>query len=152
MGTRADFYVGKGPEAEWLGSIAWDGYPSGIAKTVFTSKTEKTYRKRVEAFFRDDRTDVSRPADGWPWPWEDSATTDFAYTFHKGKVYVSCFGNRYLPFKTFERVNLSETLGAKWEKEKKEDFPNMEDKQKTTFGKRSGLTVVDQNGPIDNLL
>lgn len=30
MGTRADFYVGRGESAEWLGSIAWDGYPSGI--------------------------------------------------------------------------------------------------------------------------
>lgn len=30
MGTRADFYVGKGPNAEWLGSTAMDGYPEGI--------------------------------------------------------------------------------------------------------------------------
>jgi hypothetical protein len=30
MGTRADFYVGRGPDAEWLGSVAMDGYPSGV--------------------------------------------------------------------------------------------------------------------------
>lgn len=30
MGTIADFYVGRGPKAEWIGSIAWDGYPDGI--------------------------------------------------------------------------------------------------------------------------
>jgi hypothetical protein len=29
MGTRADFYVGRGKDAEWLGSVAFDGYPSG---------------------------------------------------------------------------------------------------------------------------
>jgi hypothetical protein len=29
MGTRADFYVGRGETAEWLGSIAWDGNPGG---------------------------------------------------------------------------------------------------------------------------
>ena len=27
MGTRADFYVGRGDAAEWIGSIAYDGYP-----------------------------------------------------------------------------------------------------------------------------
>ena len=96
MGTRADFYVGKGSDAEWIGSIAWDGYPEGIAPRIFTAKTEKTYRKRVEAFFENDRNDVTRPKDGWPWPWEDSCTTDYAYTFHKGKVYVSSFGARYI--------------------------------------------------------
>ena len=26
MGSRADFYIGEGTEAEWLGSVAWDGY------------------------------------------------------------------------------------------------------------------------------
>lgn len=151
MGTRADFYVGKGPEAEWLGSIAWDGYPSGVADNVFTPKIEKTYRKRVEAFLQT-RDDTTLPADGWPWPWEDSCTTDYAYTFHNGKVYVSCFGARYLPFKTFERVNASETQCEKWmEKDRKETFPNMKDKQKTTFGRRSGLIVCGSQGPIDNL-
>jgi hypothetical protein len=41
MGTRADFYVGRGGQAEWLGSIAWDGYPSGIDKWVFSVSTEQ---------------------------------------------------------------------------------------------------------------
>ena len=26
MGTRADFYIGSGKDAEWLGSVAFDGY------------------------------------------------------------------------------------------------------------------------------
>lgn len=30
MSTRADFYVGRGAEAEWIGSISWDGYPDGV--------------------------------------------------------------------------------------------------------------------------
>jgi hypothetical protein len=32
MGTRADFYVGRGETAEYLGSIAWDGYPDGLMR------------------------------------------------------------------------------------------------------------------------
>ena len=31
MGTRADLYIGRGTDAEWIGSVAWDGYPSGLA-------------------------------------------------------------------------------------------------------------------------
>lgn len=36
MGTRADFYVGRGEQAEWLGSIAWDGNPGAIFDGDFT--------------------------------------------------------------------------------------------------------------------
>jgi hypothetical protein len=36
--------------------------------------------------------DATRPEDGWPWPWEDSRTTDYAYAFDNGKVWASCFG------------------------------------------------------------
>jgi len=62
MGTRADFYVGRGKTAEWLGSIAWDGYPAGlwpnkdtatakadIPKTpVIAATAEEAYRKAVD--------------------------------------------------------------------------------------------------------
>ncbi len=32
MGTRADFYTGRGQTAQWLGSIAWGGYPVGTER------------------------------------------------------------------------------------------------------------------------
>jgi hypothetical protein len=38
MGTRADFYIaieGETPHLEWLGSIAFDGYPEGIPPSVW---------------------------------------------------------------------------------------------------------------------
>lgn len=93
MGTRADFYVGRGKDAEWLGSIAWDGYPDGIATDLLEAKTEEAYRDAVADFFADDRDDVSGPDHGWPWPWEDSNTTDYAYAFDGDGVYVTCFGH-----------------------------------------------------------
>jgi len=49
MGTRADFYVGRGEQAEWLGSIAWDGYPSGNPAPVTAMTSEAAYREKVEA-------------------------------------------------------------------------------------------------------
>ena len=40
MGTRADFYVGKGKDSEWLGSIAWDWYPDGIPDNILDAESE----------------------------------------------------------------------------------------------------------------
>ena len=92
MGTRADFYVGRGEQAEWLGSIGWDGYPSGIPDTVLNAHHEAAYRAAVAAFFAT-RDDVTLPEQGWPWPWNDSRITDYAYAFDEGGVYYSYFGH-----------------------------------------------------------
>jgi len=46
MGTRADFYVGIGPEAEWVGSIAYDGYPDGVIADYKTDVSEFDYIRR----------------------------------------------------------------------------------------------------------
>ena len=136
MGTRADFYIGRGKDAEWLGSIAWDGYPEGIDKKVLRAKTEKGFRSLLSKFFSS-LEDVSLPKDGWPWPWEDSNTSDYAYSFDNGKVYACPFGRGWhvATFKPsdawYERREHSST-----------EFPNMKDRMKVSFGKRSGLIVV----------
>lgn len=98
MGTRADFYIGKGKEAEWVGSIAWDGYPDGIDKDLLSSTTEEEYRDNLSKFF-EGRRDVTRPDQGWPWPWVSSRNTDYSYWLFDGKVHASCFGHvLYDPF------------------------------------------------------
>src|SRR5687767_2776564 len=92
MGTRADFYEGRGTEAEWLGSIAWDGYPEGIDDTILKATDSEIYRSRVTAFL-ESRDDATFTEKGWPWPWDDSRTTDYAYALDEGKVWASCFGH-----------------------------------------------------------
>ncbi len=93
MGTRADFYVGNGPEMEWLGSIAWDGYPTGLEnKDLLTATSEAEFRSAVATEFAA-RNDFTLPEKGWPWPWETSATTDYAYAFFDGRVWASHFGD-----------------------------------------------------------
>jgi hypothetical protein len=94
MGTRADFYVGRGLEAEWIGSITWDGYPDGIDGNVFACDSEDSYRRAVDAFFVS-RRDVTRPTEPWPWPWETSSTTEYAYAFEGDTVYASSFGHAW---------------------------------------------------------
>src|SRR5690606_19926111 len=110
MGTRADFYVGRGSDAEWLGSIAWDGYPDGIDDMVKQATSDAAFRVAVEQFFAG-RKDVTRPADGWPWPWDDSCTTDYAYAFDGENVWGSCFGGAWFDARE-ERPEESDGDGA----------------------------------------
>lgn len=94
MGTRADFYVGRGVDAEWLGSIAWDGYPDALPEVIKAATDELDFRALVEGFLAA-REDSTTPATGWPWPWEDSGTTDYAYAYDDGSVHASCFGSAW---------------------------------------------------------
>ena len=132
MGTRADFYVGRGEKAEWLGSVAWDGYPDGMPDSI-KNATEETGFRSVVATFLDGRDDATKPQDGWPWPWDTSHTTDYAYALDGGKVHASSFGSAWF-----------DPLGAEPEEEsgdKSAVFPNMKDRKNVTFGRRSGMMV-----------
>lgn len=134
MGTRADFYVGRGKDAEWLGSIAWDGYPQGIAKALLKSKDEAEYRGALTAFFAK-REDVTLPERGWPWPWENSQTTDYAYAFDGGKVWASRFGHKW--FRAAGKEPQDHHDGAKVE------FPDMSTRTAAPAGdKRSGIMLI----------
>ena len=95
MGTRADFYIGRGKGAEWIGSIAWDGYPDGIAPAVLAATTEDTFRSEVSTFLSL-RKDGIVPSDGWPWPWNNSQLTDYSYALDGGKVYRTPFGHGWV--------------------------------------------------------
>ena len=120
MGTRADFYLKTErhylKQSDWLGSIAWDGYPEGIPDDL---KKAKTPREFVDALLRfsKNRDDWTSTDLGWPWPWETSALTDYAYIFYKNKVHIKCF-------------------------DKKVKWPDMSKIQNTTLGTRSGLIVM----------
>lgn len=96
MATRADFYVGRGEDAEWLGSIAFDGYPGGIPDAIRQATTERAYRDAVLDMLRDDDS-ASGPDHGWPWPWSDSRTTDWAYAFDKDVTWASNWGYSWFP-------------------------------------------------------
>lgn len=115
MGTRADFYLRRGKEplaiGDWLGSIAFDGYPEGIPKDVLQAKNPEAFLAALETFAKECDHWTS-PADGWPWPWKTSETTDYAYVFSNSRV-------------TYRKAK----------------YPDMTSVQKVTLGKRSGLMV-----------
>lgn len=135
MGTRADFYVGRGEQAEWLGSVAYDGYPSGIDEQLLKCQSEQTFRKAVRALLAE-REDRTLPEDGWPWPWEDSRTTDYAYAFDAGAVHASYFGRPWFDA-TKEVDDVDELEGPA------PVFPDMsKGKQRERFGPHSGIMLL----------
>ena len=133
MGTRCDFYVGRGEQAEWLGSYPFDGYPDGVNDSILDATDEAAYRAAVAEKMKDAR--ATTPDMGWPWPWNDSRTTDYAYAFEDSKVHCSRFGCEWFD----PRKEPKETAE---EDEKKAVFPNMEAVKNVTLGSRSGLIVV----------
>jgi len=135
MGTRADFYVGRGADAEWLGSVAMDGYPDGIPSEVKCAKGEQEYRDYVAAFLS--ATDhATVPERGWPWPWNDSQTTDYAYAFDGGDVFASCFGCAWFD------PEMPEPEYDDDRRTKVAVFPDMTARKNVTFGRRSGLIIL----------
>ncbi len=137
MGTRADFYTGKGKRMEWLGSVAWDAYPSGIPKELRTSKSLAEYKEAVGHFLAN-REDATLPKMGWPWPWDSSHTTDYAYTFSAGQVWASAYGAPwFLATDESDRPDDEDETRKVW-------FPNMKGHKRVTLGPRSGLMVITE--------
>lgn len=127
MGTRADFYVGKGVDAEWLGSIAWDGYPSAIPDTIGLAKSEEHFRAAVDEFI-DIRDDGTKPDQGWPWPWDDSGTTDCAYAWHDGAV------QSYYWAKHIGKFTDEELSDEEYERLQESPFPDMSSMRALAIG------------------
>lgn len=147
MGTRADYYVGRGEKAQWLGSTAWDGYPEGIDQEVLQATTKNDFIDALMKFF-ETRNDVSGPDHGWPWPWEDSNTTDYTYAFDDGKVWASCFGSNWFdPLVEQPRTEEGDRLDLPGSVEAV--FPNMKEFQNIAWDNRSGVMLI-QDGKIVN--
>lgn len=89
MGTRADFYVGTGRDAEWIGSIEYDGHPDWKMIDMQRARSERAFRHEVAKILRRKNHCGIRPSNGWPWPWDTSDITDVAYAYcSDGRVRV----------------------------------------------------------------
>lgn len=143
MGTRADFYVGRGEKAEWLGSVAYDGNPVNFKKILETT-TESAYRAAVNEELKG-RDDATLPEVGWPWPWTTSEISDYAYAFDTDKVWHTTnlrdFGagkHWMLPGRARDEDGyLRDESGLE-----RCIWPDMSDVQKVTLGQRSGAMFM----------
>lgn len=153
MGTRADFYVGRGELAEWLGSIGMDGYPDGWPSDpafgpIIAIRTEALFREMVAGMLAACGSGTV-PAQGWPWPWTSSRRTDYAYAFDEGRVWVACWGRGW------DAADVEPRASEEADEDDDEDdevsplvpFPDMAARQRVTLGPRSGLLVISPRGP-----
>lgn len=147
MGTRVDFYVGRGHTATWLGSYPFDGNPHGVfgdSPELFTEPlTETEWRTWVDRFLIAGGERSTWPNQGWPWPWEDSRLTDYSYAWDEDKIYGCCFAQDWF---------VVDPGDQHWGQPEDDDgpivknclFPTMRDENspKATLGPRSGLIVL----------
>lgn len=95
----ADFYLGRGPTAEHLGSVLDAGAPEDFDPwDRFQSRTDENYTAQD---FRDEVGDLlathaacayRTDARGWPWEYVSSVDTPWAYVYDAGTVYVYRYG------------------------------------------------------------
>lgn len=150
MGTRADFYIGTNPAfggMKWIGSISCDGYESGLPSEVIKAKSEHEFANAVMDIKKEHPNIFISPEEGWPWPWNDSRTTDFAYAW--GREY-DWYENRDEEFDVPIREGAwVSVFGKPWRKPNTEEksppvakFPDMRGSGNVNLAK-SGLIIVE---------
>lgn len=153
MGTRADFYIRTKSEEkqtvmEWLGSVAFDGYPEGFDSQsgiiALTAKNEAEFRAAVSEVLAS-RSDGTTPEMGWPWPWDDSLLTDYAYVFDGDNVNGFEFGTAF-DLQKYISSGRTETEVENDENKVSGYFPDMSKQKNVTYGRRSGLLVFTVKG------
>ena len=150
MGTRADFYVKKGSKCEWLGSIAWDGDLRWVGEEILlTPHTEASFREKVTIMLGS-RDDGTTPDLGWPWPWNNSRITDYAYYWTPSKRGVNPYGNIVVAY-FGEKLGYTKGDDGKFRGYELDEehrklpntfFPDMSKIQNVDFEKRSGLILI----------
>jgi len=114
--TKADFYVGTGLDARWIGSLISDGYPVDgyIPAEVFLQVNKIMFEEMVLDILREkrkkDRGVVADDGDPWPWLLIDSQITDYTYMFDKRleKVIASQGGKEFFdPIKIIQGEDMN---------------------------------------------
>lgn len=100
--STADFYLGTGPAAEWLGSLLQDGSPADMDELdLFGPAEDEPYtddtfvrivtdalREVAEAPTDEQLAFLASEGDSWPHTYADSSGTDYVYAAVKGAVHV----------------------------------------------------------------
>jgi len=115
--TTADFYVGLGDQAEWLGSLSLDGSQASVddaglfdplpSEATYTETTFRTIVAHLLAHaIEADAGYSAKAGDVWPWPYPDSGGTDMAYVYVNGSIHIFERGDR----QELDKVEAGQTL------------------------------------------
>ncbi|MCR6488299.1 hypothetical protein M8542_36260 [Amycolatopsis sp. OK19-0408] len=96
-----DFYLGRGPDAEWVASIDLNQCACSSLAAIERAGTAEEFRRRVERLClmvcRDETGyATSPPSSTWQWLWPTSHGTDRTYAFDGGAVWTCPRGQRWL--------------------------------------------------------
>lgn len=101
---------------------------------MVTATTEEAFRAAAADFFAH-REDSTLPAQGWPWPWNTSDTTDCSYAFDGERVWQE-LGGRWHDATVNPTDEMFEDMTAP-----ACVFPDMSSLKNVTLGPRSGVMV-----------
>lgn len=98
---KADFYIGLGEQAQWLGTVGEGGEPARMEQydlfntgSSVREYTEDTWREAVQVIIGDAKDDGipgcawANDGDSWPHDHNTSVDTDNAYAFNNGCIHV----------------------------------------------------------------
>ena len=129
MSTKADFYVGTGKDAEWIGTLLKNGSVYYIPMDILIQVNKTMFEEMVLELLSLKQSVIPDKGDKWIHPWEDSRVTDYVYMFdnNKEKVMMYQCGIDLLldPVKIIQGQSLSECI----ESYDKPEFPVMISKQ-----------------------
>jgi hypothetical protein len=141
MGTRADFFVGTGPTAEWIGSTSFDGHPESWGAEPLTATTEAEFRAAVEKMLSKPRDGglFTRPEEGWPWPWNNFLGSDYAYAWDPTRGAVASCGKEWV---TVEQLRNDSGCIYAGRELSDEEVPDMSKHKKADVLAKSGLVFI----------
>lgn len=142
MGTRADFFVGIGPDAEWIGSTSYDGHPTHWGREPLVACTEDEFRAAVELMLATrENSLMTRPSEGWPWPWNDFRTTDYAYAWDpaRGVARVASFGRAWV---TLAQMSADPECLYAGDRLRDDEVPDMRRVPRGDVAGKSGLMLL----------
>jgi hypothetical protein len=103
MSTKTDLYIGRGHDAEWIGSLQGECDPENMLRVppgrlALTARDEATYRDAVQDLLTvwavEEIGHAYPPRTGWPWPWPTSHVSSWiiAYDPDEAGVFVTVGG------------------------------------------------------------
>ncbi len=114
MGTKADFYVGIGPDAEWLGSIFKEGDVWHIPLDILIQINQTMFEELTLELLSSKDSVIADRGDKWHHPWADSRVTDYSYMFDPGREKVLMYqsGIDFLvdPIKVLQGYSIEECI------------------------------------------
>lgn len=108
--TKADFFLGRGDNSVWLGSVGSHGRPETLNREIVRAESEAAFTIAVGSMVQTLPQGVW-PELGWPWRWPNSGQTDYTYVFDDGQIFVSVAVGPWFHLRPWKKEEASDKPG-----------------------------------------